>query len=107
MPKAKYRAGLGLDEEDGEDEEDDEGGDTSDDDGGGWSDDDAADGEEGGANTAAATASMMLHYSLRGVATFAYLVLAEGFAAHRVPVVLRPGYLAQICTAFLHELLVP
>lgn len=89
-----YRTAHGLD------------GESSDDDDGDDDDDDDSDGSSGAAAASSdGCEATLADCSLAGVAQLAYLVLAEGFSPARVPAVLRPGYLVQVCDPLLRNLL--
>jgi len=91
-----YNASHGLV---GNDDDDD-----SDDGSDGYHSDDSISGG-GGSAAASGYDVSLVDASVDGIAQLAYLLLAEGYAAHKVPTVLRPGYLVQICDPLLRVLL--
>lgn len=98
-----YRTAHGLDDNTDSDGSDSDADDYDDED---ENVDDASAGAAGGASSSTSNYNAtLINCSLPGVAQLAYLLLAEGFAADRLPAVLRPGYLVQVCEPLVRTLI--
>ena len=98
-----YRTAHGLDDNTDSDGSDSDADDYDDED---EYVDDASAGAAGGASSSTSNYNAtIINCSLPGVAQLAYLLLAEGFAADRLPAVLRPGYLVQVCEPLVRTLI--